>query len=56
MSLLQMLDGATLREKQNIEEFLRRTYRKYHPTPEQIQARQEGEDNEPFDEQGEERR
>ena len=57
MSLRQMLDSATPREKQNIETLLRRTWRQYHPTPEQIRARNEQEqEDESINEQGEERR
>ena len=55
MSLRQMLDGATARERQNIEQFLRRTYNQYHPKPEQAQARQE-QKNESSDIQSKERR
>jgi hypothetical protein len=40
----QLLDQATPRETQNIETTLRRIWQQYHPTPEQIRARQENDD------------
>ena len=45
---LRAVAELTPREQRNVETYLRRIWRKYHPKPEQIQARQEQETDNDF--------